>query len=321
MLFRIIIVASFLLATALTSFAAEKRELHFGIISTESSDALKQVWEPLLRDMEKQTGYTIKAFFAPDYAGIVEAMRFGKVQLARYGNKSAIEAVDRASGEVFAAALNEDGSQGYYSHIIVRKDSPLNSIEDMLKKAKELTFGNGDPNSTSGYVVPGYYVFAQNGVDPRTAFKRTMNANLETNALSVASGQLDVATSNSGALKRLEGRNPEKHGQLKVIWTSPVIPSDPLVWRKDLPEDAKRSVKNFFLTYGNGGDVEKKVLSAMGRGGWKDADNSYLFSTRQVELFQTRLNVESDQNLSEQARASRLAELDAQLKKLQSAAQ
>jgi len=52
--------------------------------------------------MEKATGLTIKSFYAPDYAGVIEAMRFNKVQVAWYGNKAAMEAVDRASGEVFA---------------------------------------------------------------------------------------------------------------------------------------------------------------------------------------------------------------------------
>jgi phosphonate transport system substrate-binding protein len=52
--------------------------------------------------MEKATGYDIRPFFASDYSGVIEGMRFGKVQLAWFGNKSAMEAVDRAGGEIFA---------------------------------------------------------------------------------------------------------------------------------------------------------------------------------------------------------------------------
>ena len=65
--------------------------------------------------MEKKTGLKVNAFFAPDYAGIIEAMRFNKVQVAWYGNKSAMEAVDRANGEVFAQMMYADGTHGYYS--------------------------------------------------------------------------------------------------------------------------------------------------------------------------------------------------------------
>ena len=55
--------------------------LNFGIISTESSQNLKQLWDPFLADMEKATGFKVKAFFASDYAGIIEGMRFKKVDL------------------------------------------------------------------------------------------------------------------------------------------------------------------------------------------------------------------------------------------------
>ncbi len=133
----------------------ELKELNFGIISTESSQNLKTVWEPFLADMEKQTGYKVKAFFAPDYAGIIQGMRFDKVDIAWYGNKSAMEAVDRANGEVIYQTVDKDGKPGYWSLLIAHKDSPINSVQDMLKNAKNLNFGNGDPNSTSGFLVPG----------------------------------------------------------------------------------------------------------------------------------------------------------------------
>lgn len=129
--------------------AANAQDINFGIISTESTQNLKADWQPLIDDMAKQTGLKVKAFFAPDYAGIIEGMRFNKVHVAWLGNKSAMEAVDRANGEVFAQMVNADGAQGYYSHLIVHKDSPHKTLDDVLKNGKSLSFGNGDPNSTS----------------------------------------------------------------------------------------------------------------------------------------------------------------------------
>src|SRR3546814_15920578 len=74
--------------------------------------------------------------------------------------------VDRAGGEVFAQTIKDDGSRGYYSLLIAHKDSKINSLEDVLKCDKSLTFSNGDPNSTSGFVIPGYYVWGLNGKTP-----------------------------------------------------------------------------------------------------------------------------------------------------------
>ncbi|MDO8264099.1 MAG: PhnD/SsuA/transferrin family substrate-binding protein, partial [Gallionella sp.] len=79
--------------------AQELKEINFGIISTESSQNLKSDWQPILDGMAKKTGMKVNAFFASDYAGIIEGMRFNKVHVAWFGNKSAMEAVDRAGGE------------------------------------------------------------------------------------------------------------------------------------------------------------------------------------------------------------------------------
>ncbi|MBV6333723.1 phosphate/phosphite/phosphonate ABC transporter substrate-binding protein, partial [Pseudomonas aeruginosa] len=125
-----------------------------------------------------------------------------------YGNKAAMEAVDRAHGEIFAQTVAASGAPGYWSLLIANKDSKIDSVEDMLANAKSLTFGNGDPNSTSGYLVPGYYVFAKNNVDPVKAFKRTLNSSHEVNALAVANKQVDVATFNTEGMERLELTQP-----------------------------------------------------------------------------------------------------------------
>ena len=242
--------------------------LNFGIISTESSQNLKQLWDPFLADMEKATGFKVKAFFASDYAGIIEGMRFKKVDLCWIGNKGAIQMVDRSDGSVFAQTTAADGTDGYYSLLVVNKESPLKSVDDVLKNAAELRFSNGDPNSTSGFLVPGYYVFAKNNVDPKKIFKNVVAANHESNALAVANRQVDVATCNNEAIGRLEIAHPEKAAQIREIWRSPLIPSDPLVWRNSLPESTKKKIADFIFGYGVKGDVAhaKAILEKLPEG-------------------------------------------------------
>ncbi len=297
--------------------AQELKEINFGIISTEASQNLKSQWQPLLQSMASKTGYKVNAFFAPDYAGIIEGMRFGKVHIAWYGNKSAMEAVDRAGGEVFAQMVNADGTQGYYSQFVVHKDSPLKSLDDVLKNARNLSFGQGDPNSTSGFLVPGYYAFAQNKVDPKTAFKVVRSANHETNALAAANRQVDVAVTNSEALQKIHDNLPEKHKELRVVWTSPLIPLDPLVMRKDLPEASKQKIKEFFYSYGKGGQQEKDVLMAISKlSMFKPSTNAQLIPIRQLELFKQRNKYESDAALPAAEKQAKLVEIDRKLAEL-----
>jgi len=294
--------------------AQELKEINFGIISTESSQNLKSDWQPILESMAKKTGMKVNAFFASDYAGIIEGMRFNKVQVAWFGNKSAMEAVDRAGGEVFAQMVNADGTKGYYSHLIVHKDSPLKSLDDMLKQGKNLSFGNGDPNSTSGNLVPSYYVFAKNKIDPKTFFKLTRGANHESNALAVANKQIDVATNNSENLEKVKEHLPEKFKDIRIIWTSPLIPLDPLVIRKDLPEASKAKIRDFFYTYGQGSQQEKDNLFKLSKlSGFKASTNDQLIPIRQLELFKTRNKLEADANLAAADKQVKLADIDKQL--------
>ena len=305
------------MALGLGLSAANAQDVNFGIISTEATQNLKADWQPLLDDMAKQTGLKIKAFFAPDYAGIIEGMRFNKVQVAWLGNKSAMEAVDRANGEVFAQMVNADGTQGYYSHLIVHKDSPLATLDDVLKNGKSLSFGNGDPNSTSGFLVPGYYAFAQNKIDVKTHFKIVRSANHETNALAVANKQVDVATNNSENLDKIKERQPEKFKDIKIVWTSPLIPLDPLVLNKQMPDATKTKIKDFFYNYAKTDAREKEIVMKISKlAGFKPSTNAQLTPIRQLDLFGKRNKIEADATLADADKKTRLAEIDQQLASL-----
>ncbi len=310
--------ATAVVATALSSTmvsAAEKAmdTINFGIISTESQQNLKTTWTPFLKAMEEKTGYKVKAFFATDYAGIIQGMRFDKVDVAWYGNKSAMEAVDRAGGEIFAQTVDATGNPGYWSVLVTHKDSPLNSLEDVIAKRGDLTFGNGDPNSTSGFLVPSYYVFAQNNISV-SDFKRSMNSGHEANALAAAAKQVDVATGNTENMDRLKITAPKKFEQLKVIWKSPLIPSDPIVWRKNLPESVKGEVYDFFMEYGTTGDAQElAVLEALQWAPFKASSDLQLLPIRQLVLFKNRIVTENDTKLSKAEKAAELAVIDAQL--------
>lgn len=292
------------------------QELNFGIIATESTQQLKQQWQPVLDELNRQTGLKVTAFFAPDYAGVIEAMRFNKVQFGWFGNKSAMEAVDRSNGEVFAKVVNADGTEGYYSHLIVHRDSPVKSVDDVLKGAKSLSFGNGDPNSTSGFLVPGYYVFAKNNMDAKSAFKIARAANHETNAMAVANKQVDVATNNSENLAKMEKSQPEKIKEIRVIWTSPLIASDPIVWRKDLPDATKAKLKNFFMTYGKTNPQEKEVMAKMNWSTFKESSNAQLVPIRQLDYFSKRTKMEADTTVNDADKKRQLAEIDKKLAEL-----
>lgn len=295
--------------------------LNFGIIATESTIGLKEQWMPLLKDMEKTIGMKVVPFFAPDYAGVIEAMRFGKVHLAWFGNKSGMEAVDRAGGEVFAQTSKADGSQGYYAHVITNvKNTNINSLKDILKCDHSIDFGLGDPNSTSGFLVPSYYVFAKNDFDPKKCFKTMRNSSHEVDFMSVAHNQVDAAESNSETMGRAAIKHPEEFKKVKIIWTSPLIPSDPMVYRKDLSKELKSKIKGFFLSYGRFGPNKEhqiQVLRGMsdGQGYFMESNNTQLYPIRQLQLFKNKMNIKASA-MAEADKETKVKKIDQQLAEL-----
>jgi phosphonate transport system substrate-binding protein len=315
--------AAAMLAGALTTAKAETpTEINFGVISTEASINQKKNWEPFVEAISKATGLKVKAFYATDYAGVIEAMRFNKVQLAWFGNKSGMEAVDRAKGEVFAQVVSKDGSTGYYSHVIVRADSPYTKLEDILKCDKSINFGIGDPNSTSGFLVPTAYIFAAKDIDPKRCFKTVRNASHQANAMAVANKQVEAATNNSEDLQRLGVSAPEARKQIKVLWTSPIIPLDPLVWRKDLDPAVKTKLYSFLLSYGrfgSGAEVksEREILAKLVWSPFNPSSDRQLIPIRKLEANKNLMKIQGDDKLSANERSAKVAAIKAEIAKIE----
>lgn len=301
--------------------------LGFGLIATSSPRILLEQWQPLLADMSEALGVAVEPRLYDDYAGVIWAMSGGHVQIAWMGNKSAIEAVDRAGGEVAFQILEADGRAGYNSLLLTRADSGLRGVDDVFARAGELTYGDGDANSTSGHLIPGHYLFTPRGVEPRKVFRRVVQNNHEDNFLGVAEGRLDVATGNSINLADSLARFPQA-AVVTVLWTSPLIPSDPVVWRADLGQARKEAIRAFLLGYGRPGpgkspgrlDRERAVLRALSRAGFQESDNRQLRPVRRIELECQRSRILADAALSQDQRLRRLTGIEEKLRALQDAA-
>ncbi len=266
---------------------APKNEVTFSILSTESAQNMESYWAPILADMEKQTGLKVKPFFSGNYSALIEAMRFKQTDLGWFSNQSGLEAVRRSEGEVFARTFDPSGEDGYKSVIIVPMNSPIKTIADLLKCDRSLDFGMGDKKSTSGTLAPMTYVFIPAGKKPETCFKTVLTANHAANLFAVASGQLDAATNNSTAIRLNAQRGQGQSAKVRVIWESPTLPEDPIIWRKDLDPVIKEKLRQFFLTYGQGDTPEaalqREHLAKLSIGGFLPADATHLLTVREME--------------------------------------
>lgn len=267
-----------------------KTELNFSILSAESRQSAQADWQPFLDDMAKATGLKVNAFYGTNYTGLIEAMRFKQTDLGWFTNQSGLEAVRRSGGEVFARSVNPSGVDGYEAVILVKKGSGL-TLDKILKCDKTLNFGMGDAKSTSGTLAPMTYLFAPRGIDPNACFKTVKSANHEANLFAVGQGLLDASTNNTASMDRMAMLNTDiakkTLGAVEIVWRSPRIPEDPLIWRKDLDPALKTKIADFMFSYGVGDTPEAKrqraILERIQTLPFARADDSHLLPVREME--------------------------------------
>ncbi|MFN9926113.1 MAG: phosphate/phosphite/phosphonate ABC transporter substrate-binding protein [Phenylobacterium sp.] len=268
----------------------ERPEIMFSILSAESQASSEADWQPFLDDMAKALGRPVKAYYGSNYTALIEAMRFKQTDLGWFTNQSGLEAVRRANAEVFARSVNPSGVDGYEAVILVKSGSGL-TLDKVLACDKSLDFGMGDPKSTSGTLAPMTYLFAPRKIDPANCFKTVRSANHETNLFSVAGGLLGAATNNTASMDRLKLLDTDMArrtlANVEIIWRSPRIPEDPLVWRKDFDPALRQKIAAFMFSYGVGDTPEaarqRKVLERIQTLPFKPANDSHLIPVREME--------------------------------------
>jgi phosphonate transport system substrate-binding protein len=292
----------FLAVVTSGSCAPPPEAIRFSILSTESSAATRPDWTPFLNDMRTALGQQVEAYFGPNYSVLIEAMRFKQTQLGWFGNASALEAVERSDGEVFAIA--ERG--GYFSHMIARTDRNI-SLSKVIACDGRFDFAASDPQSTSGTLSPNAYLWGPNNLDPMRCFKTSKTANHEANILAVSNGLVDVAIVDSSVLSRVAARAPEATKNLTVIWTSPRLPDDPMVWRRDLDPALKSKIRAFVTTYGQApgsvGEQQRAVLSKLGLKKFTIADNRHLAATKELKAWSKLIDAKRRASTAEIAAA------------------
>lgn len=260
-------------------------EITFSILSAEGQASAGPLWQPLLDDMSKAIGVPVKPYFGSNYTVLVEAMRGNQTQVAWFSAKPAVEAIDRADAEVIARTVNKEGLDSYRSTLIVRTGSGI-TLEQVLACGKRYDFGIGDAQSTSGTLAPMAFLFNPRNIVPAECFKTVRSANHQSNAFSVASGVLDVATSNTVNTVFMTKQNPQVAAQIQEIWQSPPIPESGILVREDLDPALKEKIRSFFLTYGQGDSVEaqrqRQVLAGLEYSRFNAADDGYLNPIREM---------------------------------------
>ncbi len=248
------LLAAILTTTALAfpAMAQDITEFRIGILGGENAqDRLTS--HQCLKDYTNETlGVEVKLFTPADYDGVIQGLLGGTIDMAWLGASGYAKTylTDPEAVEPVLVKTNLDGSFSYHSIGFARKDSGITSLRDMEGKK----FGFGDPNSTSGYLIP--------SIEIPQATEATMESGdyfgevvftggHEQTIVAVNNGDIDAGVTwadgqgawedgyNSGALRKAVDAGLVDMNDLVEIWKSKPIPEGPIVLRKDLPADVK----------------------------------------------------------------------------------
>lgn len=215
-------------------------KLVISVIPNESDTTLIARFNTLTDYLQKHLGVPVTIRQATDYAGVIEAIRGETVQFGRFGPASYAQAWRVTGGKVrpMIAEVDSEGNLGYYSVIAVRADSSYKTVEDL--KGKRLAFA--DPNSTSGYLAPSFFLREQ-GIDPDTHFAETQFAGgHDQGILAMINGTVDAmatgwTSDTANNCTEMSERGLIEKGVCRFIWKSPRLPSSLWAAAGNVPED------------------------------------------------------------------------------------
>lgn len=272
-------VASLALAAATAASAAgtyNPDELKVALLPDENAATVIQDNKPLSAHLEKALGKKIKLIVTTDYSSMIEAMRFGRIDVAYFGPASYTIAKDKMKGgkldiTPFAARL-KDGSTTYQAVLIANVASGINSFDDMKTKKVEVAFG--DQASTSSHFAP-KFTMMKLGIMPGKHYKGNFLGAHDAVAVNVQRGNAQVGGLSRPIFERLIAKGTIDKSKVKVLGYSKPIPQYPWVMRTDLTPELQKAIREAF--YGlkkgtEGGDKVLKPFKADGFAAITDAD-------------------------------------------------
>jgi phosphonate transport system substrate-binding protein len=244
-----------LLLMAVTVFARAEMILRVSAIPDEAPTELLRKFEPLGKYLEKELGMKIAFVPVTDYAAVVEALAAGRVDLAWLGGFTFVQARLRTGNAIPIVQRQED--EAFTSKFVTGADSGIQGLADL----KGRTFVFGSPSSTSGHLMPRYYLM-QNGIHPEKDFKRiAFSGAHDATAAWVAAGRADAGALNASVWEKLVESGKVDPTKVRVFYTTPPYYDYNWTVRGDLDPVLVKKLTDAFLKLDPGNPVHREILA------------------------------------------------------------
>ncbi|HLP68061.1 MAG TPA: phosphonate ABC transporter substrate-binding protein [Rhizobium sp.] len=259
MLKKTLLAAVALVAMAGAAAAEDLKEFRIGILGGENEADRLRNFQCMVDKLPAVLGVEkVSLFPAADYDGVIQGLLGGTLDYAELGASgfAKIYLADARAVEPILTTVQTDGSMGYYSIMVARKDSGMTKVTDI--KGKKLGFA--DPDSTSGYLIPTVTLPEALGAPVKEYVAETgFGGGHENLVVEVLKGTFDAGTTfgsgvgefkdgyTSGNLKKMVDKGVLNMDDLVELWKSPLIPNGPVVVRTSMNDDMKAKFKTFMM--------------------------------------------------------------------------
>ncbi len=243
------------------------------IPTTDPSKAIREM-QPLIDYLSKKTGAKVEMTIPTNYAAVVEALVNDQLDIAFLGGFTYVQASRRAGVKPL---VQRDRDREFHSKFVTQPSSPIQSLADL----KGRSFAFGDVNSTSGHLMPEYFM-RQAAVDPQVIAKAIYTGGHDATLLAVANGKIDAGALDEAVFQRLTTTGKVDPAKVRVFWTTP--PFFDYVWvaRKGLDTKLSSALSTAFLALNEADPQQKQILDALSAKKYVTADDASYDKLRQA---------------------------------------
>lgn len=262
---RLLLTALCVLGLAQTVSAADADPdiLKVALLPDENASQLIKRNQPLKDYLENKLGKEVELIVTTDYSSMIEAMRFGRIDLAYFGPLSYVMAKTKSDIEPFAAMIT-DGKPTYRSVIIANVNSGVNAYADI--RGKKMAYG--DRASTSSHLIP-KTILTQNGLKADEDYEQHFVGSHDSVAVNVANGNADAGGLSEVIFAHVTERGLIDRDQVKVIGYSKEFPQYPWAMRSNLKPELKARIREAFLSL-----TDEEVLASFNAEGFAPVSDS-----------------------------------------------
>jgi phosphonate transport system substrate-binding protein len=238
-----------------SSNTSGQRTLRLSMIPTTDPGKIIRESQPLVSYLEKETGAKVEFTVPTNYAAVVEAIANDQVDIAYLGGFTYVQASKRSG---VMPLVQRDRDQNFHSLFITQQDSSINSLADL----KGHTFAFGDVNSTSGHLMPEYFM-REAKVDPDVITRAIYTGGHDATALAVANKKVDAGALDEAVFQRMVKEGKINPSQVRIFFTTP--PFYDYVWaaRKGLDPKLADSFTSAFLKLDVSNPEHKIILDLL----------------------------------------------------------